>query len=213
MSRKDTILGIDTSGTECCAALLQDRDVVAEKIERLARGHSERLFPILFELLSDSKLSWQSLKAIAVITGPGNHTGIRLAISAARGLSLALQVPSIGVSSFEAAAHGIEGTSLVLISGLRQRVHSKFMPTGEPEFKELGELTRPPTGFRVIAQEFARDIAVSWGCTWQAPLWNSAEAAARIADRTKLSCAERPMPFNQLLLHQRLEPKPSEITP
>ena len=68
----------------------------------MAKGQAERLFPMLEQVLSAQGAAWEELDAIAVGTGPGNFTGIRIAVSAARGLALSLGIPAIGVTGFEA---------------------------------------------------------------------------------------------------------------
>ena len=100
-----TILAFDTSGPHCSAALIMNGKVVASRHEEMARGQAERLFPILEDVLGDIGAVWEELDAIGVGTGPGNFTGIRIAVSAARGLALSLGVPAIGVSGFEALRH------------------------------------------------------------------------------------------------------------
>lgn len=97
-----TLLAFDTSGTHCAAALLTGDKIVASRHEEIGRGQAERLFPMLEEILIEAGLSWEDLDAIGVGTGPGNFTGIRISVSAARGLSLSLGIPAIGVSGFEA---------------------------------------------------------------------------------------------------------------
>jgi len=76
--------------------------IVAQRFEEMKKGQAERLFPLLEEVLGDVGAVWEELDAIGVGTGPGNFTGIRISVSAARGLALALGVPAIGVSGFEA---------------------------------------------------------------------------------------------------------------
>ena len=76
--------------------------IVASRHEVMGKGQAERLFPMLEEVLAEIGAVWEELDAIAVGTGPGNFTGIRIAVSAARGLALGLGVPAIGVTSFEA---------------------------------------------------------------------------------------------------------------
>ena len=71
----------------------------------MARGQAESLFPMLEELMDEADLDWQDLDAIGVGVGPGNFTGIRISVSAARGLALSLGVPAIGVNTFEAIFH------------------------------------------------------------------------------------------------------------
>ena len=70
----------------------------------MQRGQAERLVPLLEELLARNSLGWQDLGALAVGVGPGNFTGIRISVAAARGLALALKIPCIGVSQFEAVS-------------------------------------------------------------------------------------------------------------
>lgn len=97
------LLAFDSSAAHCAAALhLGDRMVT--RVEPMAKGQAERLMPFLEELLQHEGLAWRDLAAIGVGTGPGNFTGLRIGVSAARGLSLGLGIPAIGVTGFEAAA-------------------------------------------------------------------------------------------------------------
>jgi tRNA threonylcarbamoyladenosine biosynthesis protein TsaB len=102
MSRPPRILSFDTSGPHCAAALMIGGQIVALDYEEMGRGQAERLFPMLEEILKEAGAVWEELDAIAVGTGPGNFTGIRIAVSAARGLALSLGIPAIGVTGFEA---------------------------------------------------------------------------------------------------------------
>jgi len=92
--------------------------VVAERYEEMKKGQAERLFPMLEAVLGEVGAVWEELDAIGVGTGPGNFTGIRIAVSAARGLSLSLDVPAVGVSGFEAllGAHLLAETGPFLVS-------------------------------------------------------------------------------------------------
>ncbi len=83
----------------------------------MGRGQAERLVPMLEEVLAGEGLVWDDLDAIAVGTGPGNFTGLRLAVATARGLAMAKDIPAIGVSGFDAIAAGaeVEGPVLVLL--------------------------------------------------------------------------------------------------
>ena len=97
-----TILAFDTSGPHCAAALLIGGKIVASRFEPMTRGQAERLFPMLDEVMGEVGAVWEELEAIGVGVGPGNFTGIRISVSAARGLALSLKKPAIGVTSFEA---------------------------------------------------------------------------------------------------------------
>ena len=96
------VLAFDTSAAHCAAALLKGRRIIASRYEDMTRGQAERLFPLIEEMLGDEGAAWEELDAIGVGIGPGNFTGVRIAVSAARGLSLSLGIPVIGVTGFEA---------------------------------------------------------------------------------------------------------------
>jgi len=95
------ILAFDTSAAHCAAALLCGGRTMAERFETMDKGQGERLLGLLAQVLADHGAVWGDLDGIGVGTGPGNFTGIRIAVSAARGLALSLGVPAIGVSGFE----------------------------------------------------------------------------------------------------------------
>lgn len=114
MRPDSAILAFDTSAAHCAAALLLRGVIVAEAREPMARGQAERLMPLLQELLEAAGTEWRELDAVAVGIGPGNFTGIRIAVSAARGLALGLGKPAIGVSTLEAQAEGVARPCLSL---------------------------------------------------------------------------------------------------
>ena len=103
MNGSPRILAFDTSGPHCAAVLLMGDSIAASRHAEMERGQAELLFPMLDEVLTEASLAWHDLEAIGVGTGPGNFTGLRVAVSAARGLALSLEIPAIGVSSFEVA--------------------------------------------------------------------------------------------------------------
>ena len=105
MRPKPIILAFDTSAAHCAAALLLG-DRVVTRVDEMAKGQAEHLMPMLEGVLAGEGLTWADLDAIGVGIGPGNFTGIRIAVSAARGLALGLGKPAIGVSGFDARAYG-----------------------------------------------------------------------------------------------------------
>ncbi len=107
------VLGFDTSAAHCAAALLSGTGIVAARHEEMGRGQAERLMTLLEETLSEAGVAWSNLDAIGVGTGPGNFTGIRISVSAARGLALGLGIPAVGVDLFDAAAWGAPGPALI----------------------------------------------------------------------------------------------------
>ena len=85
----------------------------------MVRGQAERLFPMLQEILDEAGADWRDLDVVSVGVGPGNFTGIRISVSAARGLALGLGVPAVGVTSLEAVAHGIARPVLACLNAHR----------------------------------------------------------------------------------------------
>ena len=116
------ILAFDTSAAQCAAALLWG-DRVIVRLEDMQKGQAERLVPLLEELLAEAGLSWGDLTAVAVGTGPGNFTGVRIAVAAARGLALGLGIPAIGVTRLEAVAHGLPRPISVIEDARRDEVY------------------------------------------------------------------------------------------
>ena len=96
------ILGFDTSAAHCAAALLRGTQVIDSRLEEMSKGQAERLMPMIEEMLAAQGLAWADLAAIGVGIGPGNFTGVRIAVSAARGLALRPQAVPPGARGFRA---------------------------------------------------------------------------------------------------------------
>jgi tRNA threonylcarbamoyladenosine biosynthesis protein TsaB len=97
------LLAIETATEACSVALVHGETVVARS-ELAPRRHAERVLPMADELLAEAGISRHALDAIAVGRGPGAFTGVRLAISLAQGMAMALGVPVVTVSSLAALA-------------------------------------------------------------------------------------------------------------
>lgn len=100
------ILGIDTSAGQCAVALFASDGRVWQRAEPMDRGHAEALFPMIDAVLSDAGVALGDLARIAVCTGPGSFTGVRIGVAAARGLALGCGIPAVGITRFEALASG-----------------------------------------------------------------------------------------------------------
>ena len=111
----ENVVVFDTSNQYIAAALYRGKQEVQSIIEFMPRGQAERLMSLLNELLKGVSLDWSDVDRIGVCTGPGNFTGIRIAVSAARGLALGLEIPAIGISSFEATLLGCGDEELALL--------------------------------------------------------------------------------------------------
>jgi tRNA threonylcarbamoyladenosine biosynthesis protein TsaB len=100
------ILAVDTALAACSAAVLDTEQAALLASEQLpmARGHAEALMPLIERVMLSAELGFSALDRIAVTTGPGSFTGLRVAISAARGIALAAAKPAVGLTTLSAYA-------------------------------------------------------------------------------------------------------------
>jgi tRNA threonylcarbamoyl adenosine modification protein YeaZ len=96
------ILAFDTSGPWVRTALLHDDNILASRDIAMTKGQVANLMPLIEDTLAEAGATLADLTAIGVGIGPGNFTGIRISVSAARGLALALGIPAVGVTTFDA---------------------------------------------------------------------------------------------------------------
>jgi tRNA threonylcarbamoyladenosine biosynthesis protein TsaB len=100
------ILAIDTALDACAAAVL-DTDagkLIARESQAMKRGHAEALMPLIARVMKASGIAFAALDRIAVTTGPGSFTGLRVGLSAARGIALAADKPVVGLTTLTAYA-------------------------------------------------------------------------------------------------------------
>lgn len=192
------ILAFDTSAAHCAAALLSGKRITACKVEEMAKGQAERLMPLLEEVLSDAGLDWSGIDAFGVGVGPGNFTGIRIAVSAARGLALATGKPSIGVSSFEALAEGTAGPVLASVGARAGASYLQLLDlpfTSDPEIVDLDSIPRAMRREDVTCiGHAARDLARRIGARHASPRHTMIEGIARAAARKLASGQPQPRP-------------------
>lgn len=100
------ILAIDTALDHCAAAVLdtRNRQFLAKECLTMKRGHAEALMPLIARVMAQFGGGFPALERIAVTTGPGSFTGLRVGIAAARGLALATNKPVVGVTTLSAYA-------------------------------------------------------------------------------------------------------------
>ncbi|RUU48206.1 tRNA (adenosine(37)-N6)-threonylcarbamoyltransferase complex dimerization subunit type 1 TsaB [Mesorhizobium sp. M6A.T.Ca.TU.002.02.2.1] len=125
------LLAIDCAANLCAACVY---DAAAGKelgrsVLDLGKGHAEHLMGVIEEALKAAGTDYAGLGAIAVSTGPGSFTGLRVGVSAARGLALALKIPAIGVTTLEALAAQARATFpgravLAALDAGREEIHA-----------------------------------------------------------------------------------------
>ncbi|MCX6139187.1 MAG: tRNA (adenosine(37)-N6)-threonylcarbamoyltransferase complex dimerization subunit type 1 TsaB [Ignavibacteriales bacterium] len=98
------ILAIETATSVCGIAIVQANRILGSRSTAEKNMHSERLMPMVDELLSATGATLRELTAIAVSIGPGSFTGLRIGLSTAKGMALALQIPIIPIQTLDALA-------------------------------------------------------------------------------------------------------------
>jgi tRNA threonylcarbamoyladenosine biosynthesis protein TsaB len=131
-ARPGIILGIETGSRGLSVAIRKGAADLAREAALSDHGQATMLMPMVERVRQAAGLAYSDLDRIAVAVGPGSFTGLRVGLAAALGLSLAAQVPAIGISSFHAAAVGLERsaeTRLIVVLDSRRE---------EPFAAELG---------------------------------------------------------------------------
>ncbi len=150
------ILAIDTALDACAAAVLdtEKSQLIASESQAMKRGHAEALMPLIARVMKQSGLSFPELDRIAATTGPGSFTGLRVGLSAARGIALAAGKPAVGVTTLAAYAAPIvsEAGQHPVISAIDARHDHLY-------FQAVGGNGSPLIRPRVASIEEALDAA------------------------------------------------------
>ena len=163
----------------------------------MARGQAERLLPMLEEMLIDAGAGWADLAGLGLVTGPGNFTGIRLAVAAARGLALALGIPAVGATLFEVLAEGLPGPILVALPGRGDGTWAQTFRDGVATAAPTGDLSTlaPFDPATLVIGWQAATLAASIGLhSGPEVALADPEALARLTER-RLDAAPPPAPL------------------
>ena len=126
----DYILSIETATKNCSVGLsLNGQTVLCREIAEDGYSHAEKLHVFIEEILQQAKLSYSDLKAVAVSQGPGSYTGLRIGVSAAKGLCYSLSIPLIAVDTLETLARQLKienGIIVPMIDARRMECYTAF---------------------------------------------------------------------------------------
>ncbi|WP_424927394.1 tRNA (adenosine(37)-N6)-threonylcarbamoyltransferase complex dimerization subunit type 1 TsaB [Amaricoccus tamworthensis] len=182
MSDGPLILAFDTTAARCAAALVHGDTTLFQISEAMKRGQAERLVPMLEETLVEAGRKWSDIDGLAVLTGPGNFTGIRLSVATARGLALSLNIPAIGVTGFEAAAHGMQRAVLAFTDNGRGNTSCQLFVEG----RAISEPTENPADLSLAADVICTGVQTDFARSAGFPfveknkedhLWRAAQVA------------------------------------
>ncbi|MGV1771130.1 tRNA (adenosine(37)-N6)-threonylcarbamoyltransferase complex dimerization subunit type 1 TsaB [Agrobacterium vitis] len=159
------LLAIDTAGVDCAVGLYDsDLDrMLAARSETIGRGHAEKLMGMIDAVLNEASLALPSVERVAVTIGPGSFTGIRVGLSAARGLALALGVDIVGISTLAvlAAAERRRGGVVAVLAAMDAKRDEVYVQGFSPDAVALDDARLLSVDeFRAMAAELARHGAV-----------------------------------------------------
>lgn len=122
------ILNIETATKNCSVALAKDGETLfCSEISDLGYSHAEKLHVFIEEILGKAAIAPKDLNAIAISSGPGSYTGLRIGVSAAKGLCFALDIPLISVDTLTSLASQVNrenGVVIPMIDARRMEVYS-----------------------------------------------------------------------------------------
>ncbi len=130
------ILNIETATKNCSVALAKDGiTIICKEIAEEGYSHAERLHVFIEDVIKEAGINLKDLSAIAVSQGPGSYTGLRIGVSAAKGLCFALDIPLIAIDTLQSLASQVSvlsGMIVPMIDARRMEVYSAiFSPTFE----------------------------------------------------------------------------------
>ena len=134
------ILCLETSTTNCSVAIAVDGEIIALQEDNNNKySHAEKLHSFIDQVLAESGTLKSSLEAIAVSKGPGSYTGLRIGVSAAKGLCFAIGVPLIAIPTLEALAHQAvieNGCVIPMLDARRLEVYAAVFSSDNNQIRE-----------------------------------------------------------------------------
>ncbi len=183
------VLAIDTALGACASAVLDSQRgvVLASESLDMQRGHAEAVMPLIARVMDAARCEFSDLDRIAVTVGPGSFTGLRVGISAARGLALAAGKPAVGLSTLSALAapHVAARSDHAIIAAVDARndyvYFHVFAPNGativSPRLDRVRSAVRSvPVGPTVITGSAANLVATHWPSASPAPRVDARDA-------------------------------------
>ncbi|MFP6721593.1 MAG: tRNA (adenosine(37)-N6)-threonylcarbamoyltransferase complex dimerization subunit type 1 TsaB [Candidatus Poribacteria bacterium] len=141
-----TILGIDTSTAIGSVGLLVDQELIAEHSLDVTQAHSSRLMPAINTILEWGDLNIKDIDALAVATGPGSFTGVRIAVATAKSICYAIKKPILAISTLEAIAYNLRYANQLIcpiLDARRDQVYTAIFQGGENLIRQTEDLCVP----------------------------------------------------------------------
>jgi len=193
------LLAIETATESCSAAALAGERLVARS-ELAPRRHGELLLSMCEQVLAEAGLRRHDLDAIAVGCGPGAFTGVRLAISAAQGIALALDIPIVPVSSLAALAMQVPANGAPILAVIDARMGEiyagQFRRSEDGSLEAIAAETVGPANAVQLVGDGARNVIGSGWASYRdplgarlgaAPVWEDGERYPQAIDVVRLA--------------------------
>ncbi len=140
-SEKIYILNIETATKNCSVSIAENgTTLLCKEIAEQGYSHAEKLHVFIEEILQECKLTTKDLAAIAISQGPGSYTGLRIGVSAAKGLCFALDIPLIAVDTLESLARQVnnkDGFIVPMIDARRMEVYSAIFNSNHEKTRDV----------------------------------------------------------------------------
>lgn len=155
------ILGLDSSGLVASVAVVENDELVAEYTTNYKKTHSQTLLPMLDALRNMIELDMHTVDAIAIASGPGSFTGLRIGSATAKGLGLALDKPLVEVPTLEGLAWNLYGADRIVcpvMDARRNQVYTgayEFLPCGE-KFRLHAVIPQSPMDIQELLEQLLR---------------------------------------------------------
>ena len=134
------VLAIDTTSNVATAAVAEDDILLGERVLNYKRTHSQKLMPMISELLEELELKAEDIDVFAAANGPGSFTGLRIGVATIKALAHAADKPVVGVSTLAGLAYNLpycEHIIVPIMDARRNRVYTASYIWDEDGFKEL----------------------------------------------------------------------------
>lgn len=122
------ILNIETASKNCSVSLAKEgKTILCKEMSEEGYSHAEKLHVFIEEILKETNTNFQELKAVSISKGPGSYTGLRIGVSAAKGICYALNIPLISVDTLQVLAKQAkidEGIIIPMLDARRMEVYS-----------------------------------------------------------------------------------------
>lgn len=120
------ILSLECSATPCSAAVIEDGRVLASGFVNVKMTHSQTLMPMVESVLSSALIDIDDIDGFAISAGPGSFTGVRIGISAVKGMAAAKKIPCVGVSTLMAMAYNYSDTDCIICAVMDARCNQVY---------------------------------------------------------------------------------------